>query len=86
MASKTLYVGNLPYTATNEELKEFFGKVGTVVSASVIMDRYSGRSKGFGFVDMETEEAAAAAVEQLNGASLGGRDIKVSEARPKEKK
>lgn len=81
MATK-LYVGGLPYSTTNEELEAEFSKAGTVVSANVIFDKMSGRSKGFGFVEMSTEEEAAKAIEMLNGQEMGGRTISVSEARP----
>ncbi len=81
MASK-LYVGGLPYSTTNEELEAAFSKAGNVVSATVIMDKMSGRSKGFGFVEMSTEEEAKAAIDMFNGQDFGGRNISVSEARP----
>ncbi len=81
MASK-LYVGGLPYSTTNEELEAAFSKAGNVVSATVIMDKMSGRSKGFGFVEMSTEEEAKAAIDMFNGQDFGGRNINVSEARP----
>lgn len=79
---KKLYVGNLPYSATDSKLAEHFGTVGTVESAKVIMDRDSGRSKGFGFVEMSTDEEAAQAVEKLNNQVMDGRPLNVSEARP----
>lgn len=81
---KKLFVGSLPYTVTSEQLKEFFSKIGTVVSADVIMDRHSGRSKGFGFVEFETEEEAQKAVKELNGQEMEGRPLTVNIARPKE--
>lgn len=81
-----LYVGNLPYSTTDEDLKELFAPYGTVVSASVISDRDSGRSKGFGFVEMETEEEANAAIEALNGKDFGGRNLVVNIARPREER
>lgn len=81
-----LYVGNLPYTTTDDDLKELFAPYGTVVSATVITDRDSGRSKGFGFVEMETEEEAKAAIEALNGKDFGGRNLVVNEARPREER
>ncbi len=81
MASK-LYVGGLPYSTTNEELEAAFSKAGNVVSATVIMDKMSGRSKGFGFVEMSTEDEAKAAIDAFNGQDFGGRNISVSEARP----
>ncbi len=81
MASK-LYVGGLPYSTTNEELEAAFSKAGNVVSATVIMDKMSGRSKGFGFVEMSTDDEAKAAIDMFNGQDFGGRNISVSEARP----
>lgn len=81
MATK-LYVGGLPYSTTNDELQAGFAKAGNVVSATVIMDKMSGRSKGFGFVEMSTEEEAQAAINMFNGQDFGGRNINVSEARP----
>jgi cold-inducible RNA-binding protein len=77
--SSKLYVGNIPWTITEEDLKNHFSSVGTVKSASIIMDRDSGRSKGFGFVEMENAEQA---ITTLNGKDLGGRPLKVNEARP----
>ena len=79
-----LYVGNLSFHLTNEDLQDFFAKAGTVESARVIEDRDTGRSRGFGFVEMSTEEEAKAAIEQLNGEDLDGRSIVVNEARPRE--
>ncbi len=79
-----LFVGNLPYTATEEELKEAFTAAGTVVSVKIIMDRDTGRSKGFGFVEMSSEPEAGTAVEKLNNADYAGRPITVSIARPQE--
>lgn len=81
MATK-LFVGGLPYSTTEDELKAFFEQAGAVVSAKIIMDRETGRSKGFGFVEMETEEGAKEATEKLNGATMGNRTITVNEARP----
>lgn len=80
---KKLYVGGLPYRTTEDELKDAFSVAGTVESAIIIIDRMSGRSKGFGFVEMATEEEAQAAIDKLNGAEMGGRTISVSEAREK---
>ena len=80
--NKKLYVGNLLYETTDEELKDIFGQVGAVVSASVIRYQDTGRSKGFGFVEMDTEEAAQKAIDTLNGQDLKGRKLVVSEARP----
>ena len=82
--AKKLYVGSLPYSTTDDSLKEMFAEAGTVESATVITDRDSGRSKGFGFVEMATDEEAAKAVETLNGKEVDGRTIVVNEARPKE--
>lgn len=83
MATK-LFVGSLSYQATDDDLKAAFAAVGQVVSAKVIMDRETGRSKGFGFVEMSTEEEAQAAVKQLDGKEIAGRAIIVNEARPQE--
>ena len=83
MATK-LFVGSLAWATNDDSLKDFFAAAGTVVSASVIMDRETNRSKGFGFVEMSSDEEAKAAVEQLNGKELDGRAIVVSEARPRE--
>jgi RNA recognition motif-containing protein len=83
--SNKLYVGSLSYDTNDDSLKEFFSQAGTVTSASVIMDRMSGRSKGFGFVEMASEEEAKKAVEMLNGKELDGRTLIVDEARPMKK-
>ena len=80
---KKLYVGNLSYETTGSRLETLFSEVGAVVDATVIEDRDSGRSKGFGFVEMADESAAAAAVEKFNGTELDGRTIKVAEAKPR---
>ena len=85
MATK-LFIGSLAWGTTDDSLKAFFEQAGTVVSANVIMDRDSGRSKGFGFVEMSTDEEAKAAVDQLNGKDLDGRAIVVNEARPREER
>lgn len=82
--SKKLYVGNLPYSCDDEALQQKFGEFGQVISARVIMDRDSGRSKGFGFVEMEDDGAATTAIERLNGQEFMGRQMNVSEARPQE--
>jgi len=79
-----LYVGNLPYSATDETLNELFASYGELVSAVVIKDRHSGRSKGFGFVEFAEEAAAQAALAELNGKEVDGRELKVSEARPQQ--
>jgi RNA recognition motif-containing protein len=78
-----LYVGNLSFRTTSEELREAFAAVGTVESASVIEDRDTGRSRGFAFVEMATPEEAAAAIEQFNGKDFGGRNLTVNEAKPR---
>ncbi|HKO61578.1 MAG TPA: RNA-binding protein [Pyrinomonadaceae bacterium] len=79
-----LYVGNLSFRTTSEELKDAFAAAGTVESASVIEDRDTGRSRGFAFVEMATPEEAAAAIEQFNGKDFGGRNLTVNEAKPRE--
>ncbi len=79
---KKLYVGNLPYSIDDQALTSEFSKFGTVTSAKVITDRETGRSKGFGFVEMETDDQAESAISQLNGQPMGGRNINVSEAKP----
>ena len=78
-----LFVGSLAYSVTDDELQQFFAAVGNVVSAKVIMDRESGRSKGFGFVEMGSDEEAKAAIAQLDGKDLNGRAVSVNEARPR---
>lgn len=78
---KRIFVGNLPFSATDQVLNETFAQYGVVESAKVIIDRMSGRSKGFGFVEMATDAEAAAAIEKLNGAEYEGRTITVNEAR-----
>ncbi len=80
--AKKLYVGSLSYSATDDTLKNAFSQAGTVVSASIIIDKMSGRSKGFGFVEMSTDEEAQKAIEMFNGKELDGRTIIVNEARP----
>jgi RNA recognition motif-containing protein len=80
---KKLYVGNLSYDVTDGDLEQLFGAHGTVVSAQVIMDRDTGRSKGFGFVEMGSDAEAQAAIQALNGAQSNGRTLTVNEARPK---
>jgi len=79
---KKLYVGSLSYDSTEESLKNLFSGAGTVASASIIMDKMSGRSKGFGFVEMSTEDEAKKAIEMFNGKELDGRNLIVDEARP----
>ena len=79
-----LYVGNLPYTVRDEDLQQSFGQFGAVTSAKVMMERDTGRSKGFGFVEMASDAEAQAAITGMNGQSLGGRSVVVNEARPME--
>ncbi len=79
-----LYVGNLPYTVRDGDLEQSFSEFGAVTSAKVMMERDTGRSKGFGFVEMGSDAEAQAAIEGMNGQSLGGRSITVNEARPME--
>lgn len=81
-----VYVGNLSFDTTEDTLKELFAQAGTVNSASIVMDKFSGRSKGFAFVEMSSEEEAKKAIETLNGKELDGRNIVVDEAKPMEKK
>lgn len=83
MATK-LFVGSLAYSVTDQELEEFFAAAGNVASAKVIIDRETNRSKGFGFVEMSTEEEAKAAVDQLNGKELNGRAVAIDQAKPQE--
>ena len=82
--SMKLYVGNLNFKTSGEDLQELFGQVGTVESASVVMDRDTGRSRGFGFVEMSSPEEGAKAIEQFNGKEFNGRNLTVNEARPRE--
>jgi len=84
--AKKLYVGNLPYDATEDALKEAFSGAGTVESAMIIKDKMSGRSKGFGFVEMSTDEEAQKAIEMWNGKDFNGRALTVNEARPMEER
>jgi len=83
MPSK-LYVGNLAYSVTNGDLEQLFSQAGTVQSAAVIMDKFSGQSKGFGFVEMANADEASKAIAQFNESELKGRNIKVNEAKPRE--
>ncbi len=80
--AKKLYVGGLPYSTTEDELRDAFSAAGTVESASIITDRMTGRSKGFGFVEMASDEDAQKAIELMNGKDFGGRTLSVDEARP----
>src|SRR5205807_6116001 len=82
--STKLYVGNLAFQTTSQELQELFAQAGTVESASVVEDRDTGRSRGFAFVEMSTKEEATAAIDQFNGKELSGRALKVNEAKPRE--
>jgi cold-inducible RNA-binding protein len=79
-----LYVGNLPFSVSDQDLGDAFTRFGTVASAKVIMDRDSGRSKGFGFVEMSSDDEAQEAIRGMNGQQLGGRAVTVNEARPME--
>ena len=81
---KRLYVGNLPYNTTDTDLEQLFGQHGAVESAQVVMDRATGRSKGFGFVNMVNDQEANTAMEALNGRDYGGRPLTVNEAKPRE--
>ena len=81
-----LYVGNLPYSTSDAELSEKFNKYGNVLSATIITDKMSGRSKGFGFVELEDDAEAQKAIKEMNGADWGGRAIVVSVARPMEER
>ena len=81
--STRLYVGNLNFRTTGDELREIFSQAGEVENATVVEDRDTGRSRGFGFVEMATAEGAAAAIEQFNGKEFGGRALTVNEARPR---
>lgn len=81
--AKKLFVGNLPYTIDSEGLKAHFASAGTITDAVVISDKFSGRSKGFGFVEFENDSEADAAVEAFNGKEMEGRELTVNEARPK---
>ena len=83
---KKLYVGGVSYSTDENSLRAAFAKAGEVASVAIIMDKMTGRSKGFGFVEMATEEAAQAAIEMWNGKELDGRKLTVNEARPKEER
>ena len=82
--STKLYVGNLAFQTTSQELQQLFGQDGTVQSASVVEDRDTGRSRGFAFVEMSSQEEADSAIQQFNGKEVGGRALKVNEAKPRE--
>jgi len=81
-----LYVGNLPFEASEDELKELFSQAGEVVSVTIIKDNYSGRSKGFGFIEMSSQEEVQNAINLLNGKDYQGRDLRVDLARPPQKR
>jgi RNA recognition motif-containing protein len=84
--AKRLYVGGLPYSATEQDLENLFASAGTVSSAVVVTDRYTGQAKGFGFVEMSTDAEADAAINSLNGTTMGGRTLTVNEAKPREER
>lgn len=84
--TKKLYVGNLPYSATEEDLRALFEQAGEVADVAIIMDRDTGRSKGFGFVEMATTEAGDEAIRRFNGYSMNNRSLTVNEARPREER
>jgi RNA recognition motif-containing protein len=86
MENKKLYVGNLPYSATEDQMREMFAQAGTVQSVAIITDKESGRSKGFGFVEMADSDSSQKAINQFNGYDYGGRKITVNEARPREER
>ena len=81
-----LYVGNLPYSVNKAKLEEMFSPFGTINDCSVVSDKFSGRSKGFGFVEFESDDAGREAIEKLNGSDIDGRNIVVNEARPREER
>ncbi|KUL30659.1 MAG: RNA-binding protein [Chlorobium limicola] len=81
-----IYIGNLPYSVTEDDLRDVFSQFGQVDSANIITDKFSGRSKGFGFVDMPNDGEAREAIESMNDKDLKGRTIKVNEARPREER
>src|SRR5438552_674137 len=84
--AKRIYVGGLPYSATEQDLENLFASSGTVTSATVITDKYTGQAKGFGFVEMSTDAEANAAINALNGTMMGGRNLTVNEAKPREER
>src|SRR5512143_3795460 len=84
--NKKLYVGNLPYSTTEAQVRDLFGQAGEITEVALITDRETGRPKGFGFVEMATEEAAQEAIKRFNGYSLDNRNLTVSEARPREER
>jgi RNA recognition motif-containing protein len=82
--AKRIYVGGLPYSATDQDLSDLFASAGSVREAVVVTDKFTGQSKGFGFVEMDNDNEADSAIQSLNGAMMGGRELKVNEARPRE--
>jgi RNA recognition motif-containing protein len=84
--AKRIYVGGLPYSATEEDLENLFASAGTVKEATIVTDRYTGQAKGFGFVEMNSDAEADAAISQLNGTQMGGRTLTVNEAKPREER
>ena len=84
--STRLYIGNLSYNTTENQLQDLFSQFGTVTEVDLIMDKFSGRPRGFGFVTMESKESAEAAVQAMNGKNLDGRDLTVNEARPRDER
>lgn len=82
--AKKIYVGNLAFSVTDDELQQAFASFGNIISARVVMDKMSGRSKGFGFVEIEDDAGADTAVEKMNGQTIAGRAVRVSEAKPQE--
>lgn len=84
--AKKLYVGNLPYSVNEDQLRTLFTQVGEITSVTMITDRYTGESKGFGFVEMSTEDEAQEAIKRFNGYTLDNRNLTVSEARPREER
>ncbi len=83
---KKLFVGGLPYSTQEDEIRDLFSQAGEVVSANIIRDRFTNQSRGFGFVEMATEDQAADAIKRFNGVQFGGRNIVVNESRPQERK
>jgi RNA recognition motif-containing protein len=83
---KKLFVGGLPYSVQQEEMQQLFAQCGEVISATIVRDKFTNQSRGFGFVEMATEEQASEAVNKLNGTQMGGRTIVVNESRPRENK
>ena len=84
--NKKLYVGNLPYTTTEAQVRDLFGQAGEIVEVALITDRETGRPKGFGFVEMATEEGGREAIKRFNGHAMGERTLTVNEARPREER